>query len=247
MGGSVGVIEAASRAVLMIAPRRNALSIRENACINSMVSRVVAKHLRGSAGGGFFTNTFRRSITFEFDTKHLRASSPKNYDRDLTPRANAQRSNGYRRLNPITQTDPQIAGFESADRKASVARPAFGGVEVAVQLPSRRVERRRPPKLGPCSDLTRGRLLAPICASRRATLPHQHAYTVSQLPSDTAGAGNGMPESGRRASPCARRRARILPYAAAAGRSNPLENSRAPVSMNLRVSSARCLPSSANI
>jgi hypothetical protein len=89
----------------MIAPRRNALSIRENACINSMVSRVVAKHLRGSAGGGFFTNTFRRSITFEFDTKHLRASSPKNYDRDLTPRANAQRSNGYRGLNSITRTD----------------------------------------------------------------------------------------------------------------------------------------------
>jgi hypothetical protein len=49
-----------------------------------MVSRVLAKHLRGSPSGGFFSNTFRRSITFEFDTEHLRASSPENYDCDLT-------------------------------------------------------------------------------------------------------------------------------------------------------------------
>jgi hypothetical protein len=85
-GGSVGAIMvAASRAVLMMAPRRNGLSIRENACSNTMVSRVLAKHLRGSLIGGFFSNTLRKSITFEFDTKHLRASSHENYDRNLTP------------------------------------------------------------------------------------------------------------------------------------------------------------------
>jgi hypothetical protein len=85
-GGSGGaIVEAASRAVLMIALRRNELSIRENACSNSMVSRVVAKHLRGSPSGGFFSNNFRRSITFEFDTEHLPRFLPENYDCDFAP------------------------------------------------------------------------------------------------------------------------------------------------------------------
>src|ERR1700719_4518659 len=47
---------------------------------------------------------------------------------------------------------------ERPSLEASVARPAFRGVEVAVQLPSRRVESRRPPKLRPSGELARRRL-----------------------------------------------------------------------------------------
>ena len=76
-GGPLGAaMDAASRAVLMIAPRRNALSIRENACSNSIVSRVLAKHFDRSPTGGFFSNTSRRSITFEPDTEHLQSFLP---------------------------------------------------------------------------------------------------------------------------------------------------------------------------
>jgi hypothetical protein len=69
-------MDAASRAVLMIAPRRNELSIRENACSNSIVSRVLAKHFDRSPTGGFFSNTSRRLITFEPDTEHLPSFLP---------------------------------------------------------------------------------------------------------------------------------------------------------------------------
>ena len=132
--------------------------------------------------------------------------------------------------------------------EASVARPAFGGVEVAVQLPSRRVERRRPPKLRPSSDLKRKRL--PVRYARAARLRcriniRSRTLRLSRqaLPSQRAVIRN------RNRTDClqgswATTQARTLPYAASVG---PFANNRAPVSMNLRVSSAKCLPSSASI
>jgi hypothetical protein len=50
--------------------------MREKACSNSIVSRVLAKHFGRSPTGGFFSNTSRRSITFEPDTKHLPSFLP---------------------------------------------------------------------------------------------------------------------------------------------------------------------------
>jgi hypothetical protein len=107
---------------------------------------------------------------------------------------------------------------ERLSLEASAARPAFEGVEVAVQLPSRRVERRRPPKLrlSRTEASTRIGMRAPRGSATASTCVEGFcAYPV-----------------------------RKNAYAAAAG---PFANSRAPVSMNLRVSSAQCLPSSASL